>query len=106
MQANIKLIRSSLEERNQFKKKGLNYRSAIGFLNYFLQCTHPDITYAIGKLSQFLENPNETHWVAFKRVVQYLKGTQDLGIVYQKSQKTELIGYVDSSWATKSTGGY
>ena len=85
MQANIKLIKSSPEESNEFKKKGLDYRSAIGSLNYLLQCTRPDITCAIGKLSQFLKNPNETHWGAFKRVVWYLKGTKDLGIVYQKS---------------------
>lgn len=82
MQANLKLIKSTPEEATQFKTRGLDYRSAVGSLNYLSQCTRPDITYVVGKLSQFLENPNDTHWAAFKRVVHYLKGTQDWGILY------------------------
>jgi len=44
MQANIKLTQSTSEESSQFKEKGLDYRSAIGSLNYLSQCTRPDIT--------------------------------------------------------------
>jgi hypothetical protein len=110
MQANIKLLKSTEEESGAFKQKGLDYRSAIGSLNYLSQCTRPDITYVVGKLSQFLENPNETHWCAFKRVVRYLKGSQDWGLLYQPNSGHEIVGYVDSSWAedeqSLSTSGY
>lgn len=95
MQANIKLVKSSYEESEEFKKRRLDYRSAIGSLNYLSQCTRPDITFTVGKISQFLENPNDTHWSAFKRVVRYLKGTSDYGIVYQTGSSEELVGYVD-----------
>jgi hypothetical protein len=110
MQSNIKLVKSTPKESEQFRKRGLDYRSAIGSLNYLSQCTRPDITYAVGKLSQFLENPNDTHWTAFKRVVRYLKGSQDWGILYQAGSGHEIEGYVDSSWAeddhSLSTSGY
>jgi len=110
MQANIKLTQSTSEESSQFKEKGLDYRSAIGSLNYLSQCTRPDITYAVGKLSQYLENPNEIHWGAFKRVLRYLKGTHDWGLVYLGGAGHDIVGYVDSSWAederSLSTGGY
>lgn len=110
MQANIKLEKSTEEESKMFKEKGLDYRSAIGSLNYLSQCTRPDITYTVGKLSQFLEKPNESHWSAFKRVVRYLKGTQDWGLLYHPEGGHEVTGYVDSSLAedesSLSTSGY
>lgn len=110
MQANVKLVKSTKEEAKEFKKKNLDYRSAIGSLNYLSQCTRPDITYAVGKLSQHLENPSDTHWSAFKRVVRYIKGTKDHGILYQADGGNEIIGYTDSSWAedeeSLSTSGY
>ncbi len=42
------------------------YREAIGSLMYASVTTHPDITFAISTLSQFLENPGEVHWEACK----------------------------------------
>lgn len=110
MQANIKLLKSTEEEAKEFKKKNLDYRSAIGSLNYLSQCTRPDITYVVGKLSQHLENPNESHWCAFKRVLRYLKGSKDYGILYQPNSGHDIVGYTDSSWAedeeSLSTSGY
>lgn len=99
MQANIKLVKASEAESQKFKSKGLDYRSAIGSLNYLSQCTRPDITYAVGKLSQFLECPGEVNWSAFNIVVRYFKGTEDLGIMYNHGINSKMIGYVDSSWA-------
>lgn len=110
MQANIKLVKSTEEEAKTFKDRNLDYRSAIGSLNYLSQCTRPDITYVVGKLSQHLENPSDTHWGAFKRVIRYLKGTKDYGILYQPDGGNEIVGYTDSSWAedeeSLSTSGY
>lgn len=85
-------------------------RDLVTEYGYLSQCTRPDITYAVGKLSQFLENPNDTHWMAFKRVLRYLKGTQDYGLLYQPDSGNIISGYVDSSWAkddmSLSTSGY
>ena len=38
------------------------YQQAIGSLTYAAICTRPDISAAVGVLSQFMSNPNSTHW--------------------------------------------
>ena len=54
----------------------------VGALQYLAVATRPDIGTAVSLLSQFLNNPGETHWIAAKRVLQYLKGTSDLALTY------------------------
>lgn len=87
------------------------YRSAIGSLMYLMVCTRPDISFALGRLAQFAENPLQCHWIAVKRIFRYLKGTTSLGITYERVSGLELTGYCDSDWAgcrdsRKSTEGY
>ena len=88
------------------------YRQAIGCLMYLMVGTRPDLAYAIGKLSQRNADPHESDWVAVKRVMRYLRGTQNLGIVFSNtSEPPVLLGYSDADWAgchesRKSTSGY
>ena len=49
------------------------------------------------------------HWTAVKRTMTYLRGTDDLGLLYSKSD--EFIGYSDADWGGdcndhKSTSGF
>lgn len=86
------------------------YRSTIGALQY-LTMTRPDITYTISKLNQFMEKPSNLHWQAYKRVLRYLKGTQQLGLNFRPGNISELRAYTNVDWASdvddrKSTGGY
>ena len=78
---------------------------------YLANCTRPDIAYAVGTLARFSSKPNQTHWVAAKRVLCYLKGTSDLGIIFQGGEPGNCVGYSDADWAgdredRKSTSGY
>jgi hypothetical protein len=41
------------------------YRSTVGSLQY-LSLTQPDIAFAVNKVSQFMQDPRETHWSAVK----------------------------------------
>ena len=50
------------------------YRSVVGALEY-LTITRPAISYSVNKVCQFMANPLESHWVAIKRTLRYLKGT-------------------------------
>ena len=43
---------------------------------YIMTCTRPDIACVISKLSRFTSNLNQTHWMAMKLVLGYLKYTQ------------------------------
>jgi hypothetical protein len=70
------------------------YREAIGSLMYIAIATHPDISFAVLCLSQFLENLGEAHWQAVKRVFCYLAGTQDQVLTYSTEQ-CNLHGYTN-----------
>ena len=53
----------------------------------------------------------DPHVTAVKRVFRYLNGTRNLGITYQPTSDTEILGFTDADWAQdisdrKSTSGY
>jgi hypothetical protein len=62
------------------------YQSMVGSLLHAAMATRPDISYAVGVVSKFSEKPSEAHFTAVKRIFQYLKGTVDLALKYQKLQ--------------------
>ena len=56
-----------------------------------------DITFVVAVLSKFMQKPCEGHWPAVKRVLKYLKGTQDFGLRYSKVDDFNLIEFPDSN---------
>ena len=70
---------SSLDETRA--ANGILYRQLVGSLNY-LTTTRLDIAYSVIILSQFMAKPLESHWIAAKKVLRYLKGTVNFGIMY------------------------
>ena len=40
-----------------------------------------------------METPKETHWSAGKRILRYIAGTKDCGIMYANTKKKDLIKY-------------
>ena len=58
------------------------YRSMIGKLQYVVH-TRPDIALAVGIVARFSAKPRETHLMAIKRIMRYLKGTEDYGLWYK-----------------------
>eukprot|EP00253_Pinus_taeda_P010494 PITA_10494 len=100
MKQNLKL--TSIEG-NEFED-ATKYRQLLGSLNY-LTTTRRDISFAVGILSRFMQKPCEGHWSTTKRVLKYLKGTQDFGIKYTQVDDFRLIGYSDSDFdGDKETG--
>lgn len=96
------------EERT--KMKGIPYSSVVGSLMYAMICTRPDICHAVGLVSRFQSNPGLEHWKAVKRILRYLKGTEDYVLCYGGSD-LRLVGYTDADWGgdpdeRKSTSGY
>ncbi|KAG2803054.1 hypothetical protein PC113_g24434 [Phytophthora cactorum] len=87
------------------------FREAVGALMHLMTATRPDIAYAVGYVSRFMENPQEEHWVAVKRFFCYLQGTKTHGICFKPGNKIDFRGYSDADWAgdladRKSTSGY
>ena len=86
------------------------YRAIVGSLNYFSSMTRPDISYSVGCASQFLEYPSDAHYVMLKRIVRYLAGTSELGLVLGGDDSEKLEIFSDATWASdpydrKSTSG-
>uniref|UniRef100_A0AAV1U342 Polyprotein n=1 Tax=Peronospora matthiolae TaxID=2874970 RepID=A0AAV1U342_9STRA len=106
--SNSKLIKMGQEEA--FVPK-YPYRELVGVLMYIATCTRPDIAHAVGEVAKFFERYDKSHWTAAKRILKYLKTTQDLSIVFSGINKGELIGFADANWAgdldtRRSTTGY
>lgn len=81
-------------------KPDVPYREAIGALLFAARVCRPDIEYAVNYLSQFLESYNHEHWQAVKRIIRYLSGTRDFGIVYGNSGSIDALkGYTDADYA-------
>jgi hypothetical protein len=72
------------------------YRRIIGALRYLVN-TRPDLAYAVGYVSRFMEEPTKEHLLAVKRVLQYVVGTVHQGCFYKKKgEKLKLTGYSDN----------
>ncbi|XP_026428232.1 uncharacterized protein LOC113324112 [Papaver somniferum] len=77
----------------------------------YLAATRPDIMYAVGLVSRFMESPRQSHLQAAKRILKYVKGTTSMGIFYTISEDPKLVGFTDSDWdgdteGRRSTLGY
>nr|GEV84260.1 putative reverse transcriptase domain-containing protein [Tanacetum cinerariifolium] len=61
----------------------------------------PDITYAVSIVSRYLANPGKNHWEEVKWILKYLKGTADVGLVYDRDQGKHIdVGdFVDADYA-------
>ena len=74
------------------------YHKAVGSLMYASIATHPDITFAVSTLSQFLENTGEAYREAMKCIFQYLSGIQHYALTYG-GERHNLVGYMDADGA-------
>nr|AAP44677.1 putative gag-pol polyprotein [Oryza sativa Japonica Group] len=75
------------------------YRSIVGSLRYLVH-TRLDIAFAVGYVSRFMEAPTAEHEAAVKRILRYIAGTIDYGIIYRRSETpATLVGFSDADMA-------
>ena len=89
------------EKINQAK-----FQFAVGSLLCLSTRTRPDIAYAMNNVAGFCAEPTNQHWTAVKR-----NGTQELGMLYNRGEMKDCVGYSDADWAgdlndRKFTSGY
>ncbi|GAU28769.1 hypothetical protein TSUD_357540, partial [Trifolium subterraneum] len=108
METNLKL---SNDEEGESVDATLN-KQMVGCLRYVCN-SRSDISHSVGMVSRFMQKPKVTHMQAVKRIMRYLQGTIDYGILFPKptGHKGNLIGFCDSDWCgdqveRKSTMGY
>jgi hypothetical protein len=100
------------EEVEFMASKAAEYGTVTGMLTHLANMTRPDLAYSVAQLQRFTSCPRKKHWEAMKRIVRYLKGTLNHGLLFDKDHVNEgIIGAADSDWASdvddrKSTSGY
>ena len=76
-----------------------DYATVIGMLMYLAQNSRPDISYAVHSCARFTHCPKQSHATAVKRIIRYLIGTKDKGLILSPSQTLEVDCYVDADFA-------
>ena len=88
------------------------YQKIIGCLTYATTAIRPDLASAVGILSKYMSRPGKEHWQGVKRILRYVQGTVDYGLIFRaKDNSCSLTGYSDADWAgdldtRRSTSGY
>ena len=85
MEERLKLTKASTAA----KVDATLYRSIVGGLRYLVH-TRPDIAFVVGYISRFIEDPREDHWDIVKRLLRYVKGTVNHGIIFPKTDESRL----------------
>lgn len=87
------------------------YQQAVGALLFIAQATRPDIAFAVNVASRFNNSHTIVEWKFVKRIMRYLKFTQNKRLSFTFRSNYDVIAYSDSDYATnkidrKSTTGY
>ena len=90
MSPNVKLIVDLLEKSVDSSL----YRSMIGGLLY-LTTSRPDISYSVGVCARYQANLKESHMIALKKIIKYVKATANFGVWYNKDTNVVLARYSD-----------
>jgi hypothetical protein len=86
-----------------------SFREAVGSLLYPAAHTRTDIPFTVGMLGRAMAAPSSQDVVAVKRLMRYLSGTRDYGLVLSGTGDSTLIAYSNADWGgdvdRKSTSG-
>ncbi|KAL0411561.1 UNVERIFIED_CONTAM: Retrovirus-related Pol polyprotein from transposon RE2 [Sesamum latifolium] len=99
MRHGIKLSKKQSPKIDEELKRMSNipYASAIGSIQYVVQCTRPDVIYALSVTSRYQTCAGEAHWGAVKSILKYLKRTKYMFLIYGSGELI-LEGYSDTSF--------
>ena len=74
-----------------------HYRSVVRAFQY-VTLTRPDISFTVNKTCQFMQQPTTTHWLSVKRILRYLRGTMQNGLLLSPSSNLTIEGFTDADW--------
>lgn len=89
---------------------GVPYSEGIGSVLWLAVVSRPDVAFAVGILSQFVQNLGPTHWEVLKWLIVYLNSTKELWLTFGGQGKAPVEGYCNADWASQkhchSISGY
>ena len=95
MSSNIRLTKamSPTTSQGSLDMEKYPYREAVGSLLWISNGTRPDVAFAVSQVAKFMSNLGMEHWEAVKRILRYLKGTQNSKITYNGFRNVNIAGY-------------
>ena len=81
------------------QKERWSYPSVVGMLLYLAGNTRPDIAFAVHQCARFSHRPMKCHEDAVKRIVRYLIGTKDKGLMFAPREDIVLEDFADADFA-------
>ena len=81
------------EENEEILGLEVPYLNVIDALMYLANYTRPDIAFSVNLLARYSNAPTKRHWNGIKHLFRYLKGTIDLGLLFQSGNDVILTGY-------------
>ena len=103
-----KPVSTSLKQGKKFQHLSENekpidvqrYQMIVGCLTYTAMTTRPDLAAAVGILSKYMSKPGRDHWAGVKRILRYIQGTLNYGLIFSADDSNNLsVGYSDADWA-------
>ena len=89
-----------LQPNKRDRMDQIPYASAIRSIMYVMLCTRPDVSYALSMTSRYQSDPGESHWIAVKNILKYLRRTQEYFLIYGGNDELTVKGYSDASFQT------
>ena len=74
------------------------YASVVGMMLYLSGNSRPDISFAVNQAARFTHAPKKSHGIAVKRIIRYLQGTKDRGLVFRPDTDWKVDCYVDADF--------
>ncbi|GKD06194.1 putative RNA-directed DNA polymerase [Tanacetum coccineum] len=75
----------------------VKYRQVVGSLQY-VTLSRPDIAFTVNKVCQYMHALTENHWSTVKRILHYLHGKVEHGILKRRSSGSTLQAFTDVLW--------
>ena len=80
--------------------QGFPYKNLLGSVAFAALGTRPDIAFTTSNVARFSHQPTTSHCSVLKKIVAYLKGTQDFGISFSPfPNPNHLTAYYDADYA-------
>ncbi|XP_060203042.1 secreted RxLR effector protein 161-like [Lycium barbarum] len=80
---------------------------------YVMVCTRPDLAFAVSMVSRYMHNPRKDHWNAVKWILRCVKGSIDIGLVFDRAKASsyDVVRFLDSNYGgdldrRRSISGY
>ena len=94
---------ADLEARMEGESGGTwAYRKAVGGLMWLVVMSRPDIANAVRAVARHSHDPTARHWKTVLMITEYLVGTKDLGLTFERGSGFNLSVFADANYAEKA----